>query len=45
MSTEAIMARLGIFDLTPQSRTVLDAVPDVSTRVALAINSPEFNVT
>jgi len=45
MSTGAIMARLGIFDLTRQSRTVLDAVPDVSTRVALAINSPEFNVT
>jgi len=33
---------LGLFDLTDETRIVLDAAPDPATRTALAINAPEY---
>lgn len=40
--TTQITEGLGLFDITDETRTVLDGASDPATRVALAINSPEY---
>ncbi len=45
ISTTELTERLGLFDLTPQTRTALDGVDDPHTKAALAINAPEYIVT
>jgi len=45
MSTSDIMQRLGLFDVSPNTTSVLDTAPNVPTRIALAINSPEYHLT
>jgi len=40
--TGEILARIGLFDVSGDTRRVLDLAPDPSTRLALAVNSPEF---
>lgn len=42
MSVEEVLARIGLFDVTEQTREVLELAPDPGSRLALAINSPEF---
>ena len=44
LSTDKIFNRLGVFDVSTESRSVLDASPTRYTRMALAANSPEFHV-
>jgi hypothetical protein len=44
-TTEEITESIGVFDLTDETRTVLDAAPDPVTRAALAINAPEYLLT
>ena len=44
LSTSDLMARLGIYDVSEQSRRVLDMAPAGPTRAALAVNSPEYHV-
>ncbi|MFV1970219.1 MAG: DUF1800 family protein [Acidimicrobiia bacterium] len=41
-TTTDFMEGLGLFDLTDETRTVLDEAPDPATRAALAINAPEY---
>lgn len=41
-TTTEITEDLGLFDLTDETRAVLDAAPDPATRAALAINAPEY---
>jgi uncharacterized protein (DUF1800 family) len=45
MSTSDIMERLGLFDVSANTTSVLDAAPNIPTRLALAINSPEYHLT
>jgi uncharacterized protein (DUF1800 family) len=44
-STTQITEGLGLYDLTEETRTVLDAAYDPATRAALAINAPEYLLT
>ncbi|MDJ0923890.1 MAG: DUF1800 domain-containing protein [Acidimicrobiia bacterium] len=44
LSTPDLMNRLGLYDISEQSRRVVDAAPPGGTRTALAINSPEYHV-
>lgn len=41
-NTTALTEGLGLYDLTPETRSILDAAPDPATRAALAINAPEY---
>ena len=41
-TTEEILFRLGLIDVSETSRQVLDQAPDIATRIALAVNTPEF---
>lgn len=41
-TTDALFARLGIHDLSPTSRAVVDGRSEPLERLALAVNSPEF---
>ena len=45
LSTAAVLARLGLAEVSSPTRTVLDRAPDGPTRVALAFNSPEYALT
>lgn len=45
MSSVELAEALGIYDLTPQTKSVLDGATDPYLRTALAINSPEYFVT
>ncbi len=45
LGTDAVLARLGLADVSVPTRTVLDRAPDGPTRVALAFNSPEYALT
>ena len=44
MATVEIMNRLGLYDISPNTREVLDSVPDTAGRIAMAINSPEYHL-
>ncbi len=44
-NVDALLARFGIFDVSPTTRQVLNAEPDPTRRFALAAMSPEFAVT
>ena len=44
LSTDEVLLRLGLFDVSEQSRSVLDQTNDIGTRIALAVNSPEYHV-
>ncbi len=41
-TTDEILTRIGLFDVSEDTRRVLDLAPDPATRMALAVNSPEF---
>ena len=45
LSTQELFARLGVFDLSSNSRQVVDSATDPLVRLALAVNSPEFALT
>ncbi len=45
LAAAEIAARLGIFDLTDRTRSVIDAATDPFVRTALTINAPEYFVT
>ena len=44
LSSMEIMNRLGIFDVSADTMSVIDSVPGVGGRIALAINSPEHHL-
>jgi uncharacterized protein (DUF1800 family) len=44
LTTSNLMARLGLFDISEPTRSVLDSVAPGGGRICLAINSPEFHV-
>ena len=41
-TSEEILTKIGLIDVSDGSRKVLDQAPDVATRIALAVNTPEF---
>ena len=45
LSTDEVLTRLGLADVSASTRAVLDRAPDGPTRVALAFNSPEYALT
>jgi uncharacterized protein (DUF1800 family) len=45
MEPEELMSRLGVVDISTNTREVLAGVDDAGGRTALAINSPEFHLT
>ncbi|MCH7668277.1 MAG: DUF1800 domain-containing protein [Acidobacteria bacterium] len=45
LSSADILGRLGLFDISSNTISVLDNAPDATTRLALAINSPEYHLT
>jgi len=45
LSGAELTDRLGLFDITQETRTVLDSTADPALRALLAINAPEFIVT
>ena len=42
ISTNDLLARIGLFDVADNTREVLDSAQDATTRAALAVNTPEF---
>ncbi len=42
LDADAVFARLGIHDVSAISREVIATAPDLPSRIALAINSPEY---
>ncbi|HHC07097.1 MAG TPA: DUF1800 family protein, partial [Actinobacteria bacterium] len=45
LATEELANRLGVFDLTDETRRVLESAPEPWTRAALTINAPEYLLT
>ena len=41
-TTDELLNRMGLVDVADNTREVLDMAPDVPTRTALAVNTPEF---